>query len=49
MMALCRSAARGGQVALPLSEGADEMEMLRAHLPDRPVLLSIPENSKEYR
>jgi predicted dehydrogenase len=47
--ALCRSAAGGGQVALPLSEGADELEMLRAHLPDRPVLLSIPENSKEYR
>ncbi len=48
MAALCRSAAEGGQVALPLKEGADEIQMLRDKLPDRPVLLSMPENAKEY-
>lgn len=48
MMGLCRSAVEGGQVALPLKEGADELEMLRAHLGAKPVLLSMPENAKVY-
>jgi predicted dehydrogenase len=48
MMGFCRSAAGGGQVALPLTAGADEIDMLRASIPDRKVLLSIPENAKEY-
>ena len=48
MMALCRSAAGGGQVALPLTSAADEIEMLRSSLPDRKVLLSMPANAKEY-
>ena len=48
MMALCRSAAQGGQVALPLSEGADELGLLAARLPHRQVLLSTPANAKEY-
>jgi predicted dehydrogenase len=47
-MGLCRSAAGGGQVALPLVSGANELEMLRASLPDRKVLLSMPANAKEY-
>jgi predicted dehydrogenase len=47
-MALCRSAAVGGQVALPLTEVADEIGLLRAHLSDRPVLLSMQANAKEY-
>jgi predicted dehydrogenase len=47
-MGLCRSAAGGGQVALPLVSGANELEMLRASLPDRQVLLSMPANAKEY-
>jgi len=47
-MGLCRSAAGGGQVALPLVAGANELEMLRASLPDRKVLLSMPANAKEY-
>ncbi len=47
-MGLCRSAAGGGQVALPLVAGANELEMLRASLPDRNVLLSMPANAKEY-
>jgi hypothetical protein len=48
MMAICRSVAEGGQVALPLVEGADEIALLRKHLPDNKVLLSMPENAKEY-
>jgi predicted dehydrogenase len=48
-MALCRSAAAGGQAALPLAKAADELEMLRASLPERKVLLSMPANAKEYQ
>jgi len=48
MMALCRSAAEGGQVALPLREGADELALLRSRLPDRKVLFSLAANAKEY-
>jgi len=48
MMALCRSAADGGQVALPLSDAADEIGMLRAYLAGRKVLPSTPANAKEY-
>ena len=48
MMALCRSAAGGGQVALPLTSGENELDLIRASLPDRKVLLSMPANAKEY-
>ncbi len=48
MMGLCRSAATGGQVALPLAGALDEVELLKTHLGDRPVLLSSPVNAKEY-
>lgn len=48
MMALCRSAAGGGQIALPLTSAANELELLRASLSDRKVLLSMPANAKEY-
>jgi predicted dehydrogenase len=48
MMALCRSAVDGGQVALPLTDTADETEMLRAYLAGRKVLPSTPANAKEY-
>jgi predicted dehydrogenase len=48
MMAFCRSAAQGGQVALPLSGPADELELLRAAVPQSPVLLSMAANAKEY-
>jgi predicted dehydrogenase len=47
-MALSRSAASGGQVALPLAGPADELQMLRDSLPERKVLLSMPANAKEY-
>jgi predicted dehydrogenase len=48
MMALARSAAGGGQIALPLTPGPDELELLRGAVPDRKVLLSMPANAKEY-
>ena len=47
MAALYRSAAEGGQVALPLT-GADEIALLKAKVPDRKVLMTIPESAKEY-
>jgi predicted dehydrogenase len=48
MMALCRSAAEGGQVALPLTEAGNEVELLRAYLAGRKVLASSSANAKEY-
>jgi hypothetical protein len=48
MLSLQRSAAEGGQVALPLSAGADEQAMLKAKLADRPVLVSCEQNRKEF-
>jgi predicted dehydrogenase len=48
MMALIRSATEGGQVALPLTAGADEVAALKARVPDRPVLVSFDQTRKEY-
>jgi len=48
MMALCRSAAEGGQVALPLTGACDEIAMLRADMPDRKPLLGLAASAKEY-
>jgi predicted dehydrogenase len=48
MFALQRSAAEGGQVSLPLTAGADEQALLKARLPDRPVLVSFDQNKKEF-
>ena len=48
MMALCRSAVEGGQVALPLKSGEDEIALLRGSLAGSKVLLSMPANAKEY-
>jgi predicted dehydrogenase len=48
LFALQRSAAEGGQVALPLAAGADEQALLKARLPDRPVLPSCEANRKEF-
>jgi hypothetical protein len=31
-----------------MTSGENELEMLRAALPDRKVLLSMPANAKEY-
>ena len=48
MMALLRSVNQGGQIALPLTTGEDEIAALKAKLPAQKVLLSMPENAKEY-
>jgi hypothetical protein len=48
MMAFCRSAAQGGQVALPLTGAMDEIELLRRSVPERKVILAIPSSAKEY-
>ena len=48
MLAMQRSAAEGGQVALPLLEGADEQALLKARLSERPVLVSCEQNKKEF-
>ena len=48
MLALQRSVAEGGQVALPLAVGADEPALLKARIADRPVLVSCEQNRKEF-
>jgi len=48
IMALCRSVIRRGQVALPLSDGMDELAALQAVLPADKVLCSSPVNAAEY-
>jgi predicted dehydrogenase len=48
MMALSRSVTEGGQISLPLTHGTDEIAALKARLSDRKVLLSMPDNAKEY-
>jgi predicted dehydrogenase len=47
MMGIMRSAANGGQVAMPLADGPNELELLRANLPDVPVIAN-PVNVKEF-
>ncbi len=48
MLALQRSAAEGGQIALPLTGGADEQSLLKARISDKTVLVSSPVNKKEF-
>jgi predicted dehydrogenase len=48
MFALQRSAAQGGQVALPLADPADEQALLKASLSDKLVLVSCDQNRKEF-
>jgi predicted dehydrogenase len=48
MMAMFRSAARGGQVKLPLTEPADELEELRRTLTGAPLQVTLEESRKEY-
>jgi predicted dehydrogenase len=49
MMGLCRSVAEGGQIALPLQTGADEIQLLADKLNAKKVLLSMPANAQEYK
>ena len=48
MSGIYRSAAGGGQVALPLTTGADEIELLKKAVPDRKPILTLAESAKEY-
>jgi hypothetical protein len=48
MMAMCRSVIEGGQIALPLTSGMDEIAALREKLPSKKILFSLAENAKEY-
>jgi predicted dehydrogenase len=46
---LYRSVIEGGQTALPLKNGMDELAGLRAKVPDRKVLMTLTESAKEYK
>ena len=48
MMGAFRSAARGGQVGLPLLDGADELAELRRALSGTPLQVTLEESRKEY-
>ncbi len=48
MLAMQRSAAEGGQVALPLTEGKDEQALLKAKLGNKQALVSNQQNKKEF-
>jgi predicted dehydrogenase len=48
MSALYQSAAEGGQVALPLASGKDEIALLKERVPVRKVLMTLAESAKEY-
>jgi hypothetical protein len=39
----------GGQIALPLKNGMDELAGLRAKVPDKKVLMTLTESAKEYK
>jgi len=47
--ALYQSAIDGGQIALPLASGMDELAELRAKLPPGRVLMTLTESGKEYK
>ena len=49
MSALYRSAIEGGQIALPLTSGMDEIDGLKARVPDRKVLMTLADSAKEYK
>ena len=48
MMAMFRSAAEGGQVALPLTSGMDEIAALKDKVAAKKVMLSLTASAKEY-
>ncbi len=48
MLALQRSAALGGQIALPLTGSMDEQALLKKQLAGHPVLVSTEQNKKEF-
>lgn len=46
---LYRSAIEGGQIALPLASGLDEIAGLKATVPERKIFMTLPESAKEYK
>lgn len=48
MLAMQQSATLGGQVALPLTDGANEQKLLQEKLADKKVIVSFPANAKEF-
>lgn len=49
MSGFYRSAIEGGQIALPLTSGMDEIEGLKAKVPARKVLMPVADSAKEYK
>ena len=49
MSALYRSAIDGGQIALPLTSGMDEIDGLKRSVPEKKVLMTLAESAKEYK
>jgi predicted dehydrogenase len=49
MMGLYRSVVEGGQVALPLTHGIDEITELKAKLPTKKVIMTLADSAKEYK
>ena len=48
MAGFYRSVAEGGQIALPLTTGADEIALLKEKVPAKKVILTLGESAKEY-
>jgi predicted dehydrogenase len=46
---LYRSVIEGGQVALPLTSGMDELAGLKTKVPDKKILMTLVDSAKEYR
>ena len=46
---LYRSVIEGGQIALPLTSGMDEIAGLKARVPDRKALMTLADSAKEYK
>ncbi len=44
-----RSVIEGGQIALPLTSGMDEIAALKAKVPERKVLMTLADSAKEYK
>jgi predicted dehydrogenase len=49
MSGLYRSIIDGGQIALPLTSGMDELAGLKAKVADRKVLMTLADSAKEYK
>ena len=47
--AFYRSVIDGGQIALPLTSGTDEIDGLKRKVPDAQVLMTLAESAKEYK